>query len=208
MQNVQQKRRSKENLAILYIKPLGDTKKRMSIESNTTTNLSSRNESKNRINIEKIYEKKKTRFDNFGQEIKKGGKHKIVFADELHKVKTIDFDKNIIKKGNVNNKNNKRRNSFPKCKVEKKEKKEKIERCGIIKRNNSFDICKRYLKYHLKEFCISSISNKKPDKFINLDIIDFESTKKENKLNTYFFRKNIVVPDEDNVCCSCYCSIF
>ena len=154
----------------------------------------------NSIDLENASEKKKTRVDNFGREIKKGGKQKIVFADELYLVKTIEEGKN--KKGKKEA-SDKRRNSYPKIKNEKKCKDEKYKN---IKRCNSFDICKRYLINHnIDNFCYNQ---KKPEKFNNLDIIDFESTKKENKLNTYFFKKNIVVPDEDNVCCSCYCSIF
>ena len=154
----------------------------------------------NSIDLERTSEKKKTRIDNFGREIKKGGKQKIVFADELYLVKTIEEGKN--KKGKKEA-SDKRRNSYPKIKNEKKCKDEKYKN---IKRCNSFDICKRYLINHnIDNFCYNK---KKPEKFNNLDIIDFESTKKENKLNTYFIKKNIVVPDEDNVCCSCYCSIF
>jgi hypothetical protein len=154
----------------------------------------------NSIDLENASEKKKTRIDNFGREIKKGGKHKIVFADELYLVKTLEEGKNKKDKKEANNK---RRNSFPKIKDKKKYKDEKFKN---IKRCNSFNICKRYLINHnIDNFCYNQ---KKPEKFNNLDIIDFESTKKENKLNTYFIKKNIVVPDEDNVCCSCYCSIF
>ena len=154
----------------------------------------------NSIDLENASEKKKTRVDNFGREIKKGGKQKIVFADELHLVKNIEEGKN--KKQDKNENNKKRRNSYPKI----KNKKAKDETYKAIKRSNSFDLCKRYLINHnIDNFCYNQ---KKPEKFNNLDIIDFESTKKENKLNTYFFKKNIVVPDEDNVCCSCYCSIF
>ena len=115
-------------------------------------------------------------------------------------MKTIEEGKN--KKQDKNENNKKRRNSYPKI----KNKKAKDETYKAIKRSNSFDLCKRYLINHnIDNFCYNQ---KKPEKFNNLDIIDFESTKKENKLNTYFFKKNIVVPDEDNVCCSCYCSIF
>lgn len=221
MQNDNQEKRPEENLIILQEKSNRNNKNRQSIDSNnSSTFYSPRNRAKtfhkmkrniaalykltfidfNSIDLENASEKKKTRIDNFGREIKKGGKHKIVFADELYLVKTIEEGKNKKDKKEANNK---RRNSYPKIKKEKKCKDEKYKN---IKRCNSFDICKRYLINHnIDNFCYNK---KKPEKFNNLDIIDFESTKKENKLNTYFIKKNIVVPDEDNVCCSCYCSIF
>ena len=204
MQNDNQEKRPEENLIILQEKANRNNKNRQSIDSNNSSTFDSpRNRAKtfhkmnrniaalykltfidfNSIDLENASEKKKTRVDNFGREIKKGGKHKIVFADELYLVKTIEEGKN-----------------------KKDKKKYKDEKYKNIKRCNSFDICKRYLINHnIDNFCYNK---KKPEKFNNLDIIDFESTKKENKLNTYFIKKNIVVPDEDNVCCSCYCSIF
>jgi hypothetical protein len=221
MQNDNKEKRPEENLIVLQEKSNANNKNRHSIDSNnSSTFYSPRNRAKtfhkmnrniaalykltfidfNSIDLERTSEKKKTRIDNFGREIKKGGKQKIVFADELHLVKTIEEGKN--KKQDKNENNKKRRNSYPK----NKNKKAKDETYKTIKRSNSFDLCKRYLKNHnIDNFCYNQ---KKPEKFNNLDIIDFESTKKENKLNTYFFKKNIVVPDEDNVCCSCYCSIF
>jgi len=221
MQNDNQGKRPEENLIILQEKSNRNNKNRQSIDSNNSSTFDSpRNRAKtfhkmkrniaalykltfidfNSIDLENASEKKKTRIDNFGREIKKGGKHKIVFADELHLVKILEEGKNKKDKKEANNK---RRNSFPKIKDKKKYKDEKYKN---IKRCNSFDICKRYLINHnIDNF---GYNKKKPEKFNNLDIIDFESTKKENKLNTYFIKKNIIVPDEDNVCCSCYCSIF
>ena len=221
MKNAQKEKRYKEDLAILREKFLGNICRRLSISSNDSTCSTPRNKLNalyksgkefaalyrltyldfTSLDLDETFEKKKIRIDNFGQEIKKGGKHKIVFADELQKVKTLESIKYQNKKENIDN--NKRSNSFPKCKGEIKAKNEKEKN---IKRNNSFDISKRYLVNHLNN--IDLISNKKPNKFNNVDIIDFESTKKENKLNTYFFKKKIVVPDDDKACCSCYCSIF
>ena len=221
MQNDNKEKRPEENLIVLQEKSNANNKNRHSIDSNnSSTFYSPRNRAKtfhkmnrniaalykltfidfNSIDLERTSEKKKTRIDNFGREIKKGGKQKIVFADELHLVKNIEEGKN--KKQDKNENNKKRRNSYPKI----KNKKAKVETYKTIKRSNSFDLYKRYLINHnIDNFCYNQ---KKPEKFNNLDIIDFESTKKENKLNTYFIKKNIVVPDEDNVCCSCYCSIF
>ena len=137
-------------------------------------------------------QQKKKRVDYFGKEIKKGGKHKITFADELY---FVDKDKN--------NKDNKmlRNNSFSNYLSENKK---IFEFLKSNKRSNSFDISTKYC-YGINNFYFFK---RKPSKFNNLDIINIESTKKENKLNTYFFKKNLVLGDEDNVSCSCYCNIF
>ena len=60
------------------------------IPSTYRTNLS--NAQKNAINI--IVEEPKKRKDNFGREIKKGGKHKIAFADDLRIIKSLMPDNN------------------------------------------------------------------------------------------------------------------
>lgn len=209
MQDAQSEKRDKENLTIIRDKFLGLLKKKFTLE-NSSPYSSPRNRAKvsyrieqgftalckltyidfTSLELEQTSDKKKTRIDNFGQEIKKGGKHKIVFADELERNKLKD--------------KNKRRNSFPKLKEKNGKKEKKNER----KRNNSAGVGKRNL---IKKFYnIYNLNNGKAklDKFKNVDIIDFQSTKKENKLNTYSLKKNIVVSDEDNVCCSCYCLIF
>ena len=77
-----------------------------------------------------------------------------------------------------------------------------------IKRNNSFDISKKYKdNYFYNKFSLNN-SKAKPKKFISVDIINVESTKKENKLNTYFISKDNIFKDVGDVSCSCYCSIF
>ena len=138
-------------------------------------------------------QKKKKRVDNFGKEIKKGGKHKISFADELY---FVDKDKN--------NKDSKmrRNNSFSNYLSENKK---IFEFLKCNKRSNSFEINKnKGYKY------INSIINnrKKCKKFNNVHIIDFKSTKELNKLNTYLIKKKSQFEDEDKVSCSCYCNIF
>ena len=221
MQDDNKGKRPKENLIVLQEESNADNKNRQSIDSNnSSTCYSPRNRAKtfhkmnrnfaalckltfidfNSIYLERASERKKIRIDNFGREIKKGGKHKIVFADELHLLKTAEENKN--KKTDKKDINNKRRNSYPKIKKIKN----KDEKYKSIKRSNSFDIGKsKLISHNIDNFCYNK---KKREKFNNLDIIYFESTKNENKLNTYYFEKNIVVQDEDNVCCSCYCSIF
>ena len=138
-------------------------------------------------------QQKKKRVDYFGKEIKKGGKHKITFADELY---FVDKDKN--------NKDNKmlRNNSFSNYLSENKK---IFEFLKSNKRSNSFEIN----KYKGYKYINSIINNrKKCKKFNNVHIIDFKSTKEENKLNTYLIKKKSQFEDEDNVSCSCYCNIF
>lgn len=138
-------------------------------------------------------QQKKKRVDYFGKEIKKGGKHKITFADELY---FVDKDKN--------NKDNKmlRNNSFSN---DLSENKKIFEFLKSNKRSNSFEIN----KYKGYKYINSIINNrKKCKKFNNVHIIDFKSTKEENKLNTYLIKKKSQFEDEDNVSCSCYCNIF
>ena len=77
-----------------------------------------------------------------------------------------------------------------------------------IKRNNSFDISKKYIDNHFYNKFSLNNSKTKPTKFISVDIINVESTKKENKLNTYFISKDNIFKDVGDVSCSCYCSIF
>ena len=154
----------------------------------------------NSLEFERNFEKKGRRTDNFGKVIKKGGKHKIAFADELpftlpkYKIKRSQSDRNNI--------NNKRRNSMPMFI------RYKSEILKSIKRNNSFDISKKYIDNHFYNKFSLNNSKTKPTKFISVDIINVESTKKENKLNTYFISEDNIFKDVGDVSCSCYCSIF
>ena len=53
--------------------------------------------------------------------------------------------------------------------------------------------------------------NTKPKKKYNeafVQIIDVENLKKENKINTFSIKNRKVLAEEENVCCSCYCSIW
>ena len=222
MQNVREERRFKENVTILKKRLMKKIGSNLTINTNQSTTISSpRNEKRtpykkekdfaalyrltfidfNSIDLEKDSEKKKIRTDNFGQEIKKGGKQKIAFADELNFVK-IDEYEDIKDKKSKNNKN-KRKKSF-----NENMESNNSEKIKSIRRFNSFDISNKFLmKYFYKIYNIIN-SKSKPDKFNNVDIIDIESTKKENKLNTYYLKKNINFQDEGNVSCSCYCNIF
>ena len=224
MQNVQKEKRPKENLTMLKKSLFEKMQKKLTIELNNSSTLCSpRKNIKTFNHLEKDFpalykltfidfssidldqtsEKKKTRKDNFGRKIKKGGKQKIVFADELDFVKPMKLDGKKINE-EKNDKKYKRRITNIESKEEKNKKKEKNELFKKFKRSNSFDISTKNC-YGINNFYFFK---RKPSKFNNLDIIDIESTKKENKLNTYFFRKNLALGDEDNVSCSCYCNIF
>ena len=41
-----------------------------------------------------------------------------------------------------------------------------------------------------------------------VDVINVECIKKETKLNTYIVKKTINEEQEQDTCCTCYCSIF
>jgi hypothetical protein len=228
MQNVGEERRFKENLTILKNKILNNLSHNLSINTNQISTFSSpKNKNRrisqkendfatlfkltfidfNSIEKENYSKKKKTRMDNFGQEIKKGGKQKIAFADELDYVKSENDENTNNKKknsGDGDNKN-KRKNSFSSLYSKYKNNEKNINKIKNIKRNNSFDVSCNYRLKHIYKIIINKAKSKK---FNNVDIIEIESTKKENKLNTYYFQKNINLSDEENVSCSCYCAIF
>ena len=152
-------------------------------------------------NLTNIYiEEQKKRRDNFGKEIKKGGKHKITFADDLDIIKSLSPEKgkkNIIRKSMRFNSN------FPSKNV-----KYSLPEIKQIKRSNSFINDRSSLKniiYNILK--IKTKSNKKfKENFVY--IIDVENLKKENKLNTFSIKNRTALAEEENVSCSCYCSIW
>ena len=54
---------------------------------------------------------------------------------------------------------------------------------------------------------ISKIKTKKFKKF-NVEVINIENMKKETKLNTFAVKNRMAAAEEENVSCSCYCSIW
>ena len=177
--------------------------------SNNSTNSSPRNSIQNLSNLEKDFPaicrltfmgfnlselKKKKRLDNFGKEIKKGGKHKIAFAYEIP----------FIKNENNDNKIYKRKYSFCGKIINNKIEYEIFEN---NKRSYSFEKDKKCVYKNINNIIINN-GKSKSKKFNNVHIIDFKSTKEENKLNTYLIKKNMQFVDTDKVSCSCYCSIF
>ena len=217
MQNVSQRKISSD-LALLHNNINGAFLKKISnsvfktpnikqYSSDNSTTFSPRNSGLVFSNIEKefpsiyrltfmgfkSFEKKKKRFDNYGEEIKKGGNHKIVFADEL------DFVKKERK-----NLHQRIKSSFSN---DGKNNEENCEYFKNIKRSNSFEINTKFVYKNINPI-INGNNKEKSKKFNNVDIIDFKSTKEENKLNTYFFKKKMEFTDEEHVSCSCYCCIF
>ena len=151
-----------------------------------------------KYSIKKNSEEEPTsRKDNFGNEIKKGGKHKIAFADELNIIQSImPMDK---KKNSKNNriyspsKNLGKRSNFPIMRIRK--------RASTIN-NSRTSVMKSLLNITKKN------TNKKTQLEGPLvDVINVECIKNETKINTYSIKNRIIEGQEQEVCCTCYCSI-
>ena len=149
----------------------------------------------------KFMEDTKIRKDNFGREIKKGGKHKIAFADDLDIIQSLTPDNNnnckYISRKSFRIKDNsplKLRNS--------------LSNIIKIKRSNSLKNDRSSIKKIIYNISKSKTKTKKKFKNSIVDIINVEKLKEENKLNTFFMKKRIINSEEENVCCSCYCSIY
>jgi paraquat-inducible protein B len=159
----------------------------------------------NMLEFEKIDEeeiKPNIRKDIFGREIKKGGKHKISFADDLDIIKSLLPErKNVIEHKSshkineiITKKNSPSKNSelaLPEIKT--------------IKRANSFTEGRISMMKNV--YNISKIKTKKFKKF-NVEVINIENMKKETKLNTFAVKNRVAAAEEENVSCSCYCSIW
>ena len=159
----------------------------------------------NMLEFEKIDEeeiKPNVRKDIFGREIKKGGKHKISFADDLDIIKSLLPECKIViehksshKIGEILQKENSPSKNLTYALPEIK----------TIKRSNSFT--KGKISMMKNVYNISKIKTKKFKKF-NVEVINIENMKKETKLNTFAVKNRVVAPEEENVSCSCYCSIW
>lgn len=148
-----------------------------------------------------IFQKQKVRTDNFGHEIKKGGKHKIAFFDDLrivNSLKPIDNSPNDSNK-KVKNKrfslNKNRKNILLSIRTKKRSNTLVCDRSSMMK--NVYNMSK-----------IKTKSTKKFKKFF-VDIINVENLKKETKMNTFSVKnRKLPLAEEENVSCSCYCSIW
>jgi len=159
----------------------------------------------NTLNIQKdlsdiSIEGQKKRKDYFGREIKKGGKHKIVFADDLDIIKSLAPE---IKSERHCQKINKLRRSSP-----LKNNVFSLPSIIATKRSNSPSNSRLCLMKNI--YNISKIKTKSKKKFKEsiVQVINIENLKEQTKLNTFSMKNRIAMPEEENVSCSCYCSIW
>lgn len=152
-------------------------------------------------NFTNIYlEEPRVRRDNFGREIKKGGKHKIAFADDLDIIKSLTPENpnvcDIRKRRRINSssKNLNFKNSLSKFKE--------------IKRSNSFNRDRSSLIQSIYNISKQKRKSKKKLKGSFVHIIEVEKLKIETKLNTFSVKNKVNFAEEENVSCSCYCSIW
>ena len=141
----------------------------------------------------------KVRKDNFGNEIKKGGKQKIVFADEIKVAESLKDINNKNPKNNKKKKNSMQLND------------EFLSITGGNKRS--------YTPKNSRDLLIKSIYNiykysKKNKIFVDFLVneIKIECNKKETKMNTFAVKKRNIFKtnseEEEQVCCTCYCTIW
>jgi len=140
--------------------------------------------------------KPNVRKDNYGKEIKKGGKHKITFADDLKLIQSL--------MGNESLRNSAKKPKFfslsktlkdiilPITSSSKRSNTYKNNRTSTLK--NIYNIFKKNLK-NKRKLCMPLVN-----------VINIQCIKEETKVNTYFFRNKTA--KEEQVCCSCYCSIY
>ena len=149
-------------------------------------------------------ERPKKRKDYFGREIKKGGKHKICFADDLDIIKSLTPEVNIVNNNKNSNTLNNNRKSLHLC-----ERKYSLPEIILKERSNSSNNVKSCLIKNIYNITkIKTQLNKKFKESI-VDVINIENLKQETKLNTFFVNKNkTAIPEEENVTCSCYCLIW
>jgi hypothetical protein len=138
------------------------------------------------------------RIDNYGKEIKKGGKHKIAFADDVKIMQSLmgisPLEEKLGKNQNLSPSKSERERSNPII--------EKIRRSNTMK-NNRESIIKNIYNMMIKQNLV-----KKKTGMPLVSVINIESQKKETKLNTYLVKNNNKIAEDEQVCCSCYCSIF
>ena len=152
-----------------------------------------------KYSIKKNLEEEPTsRKDNFGNEIKKGGKHKIAFADELNIIQSImPMNKNKNRKNNriySPSKNLGTRSNFPIMRTKKRASTIINSRTSMMK--------------SLINMTKNNTNKKRQLEGPLVDVINVECTKNENKLNTYSIKNRIIEGNEQETCCTCYCSIF
>ena len=151
--------------------------------------------------LNNIYaEEPKKRKDNFGREIKKGGKHKIAFVDDLDIIKSItpeNVHQYISKKSGKLVNLSSTKNIIASLPIIKE-----------IKRSNSCKNDRAIMMKNIYNILKTKTKSKKKFKESFIHFIDVENLKGETKLNTYSIQNRMILSEEENVCCSCYCSIW
>ena len=209
--NIKQKRFIFSNILNININDFSNTIETSfhtaSSKKNILFNIENENENKNKnkLNLKKNLNilfsqdelnKHNVRKDNYGKEIKKGGKHKITFADDLKLIQSL--------MGNESLRNSAKKPKFfslsktlkdiilPITSTSKRSNTYKNNRTSTLK--NIYNIFKKNLK-NKRKLCMPLVN-----------VINIQCIKEETKVNTYFFRNN--THKEEEVCCSCYCSIY
>lgn len=153
---------------------------------NNLTGTSNKRYSKeidNNINKNDICENNQIRRDIFGEEIKKGGKHRVSFADNAQILKSrMKF---------IQNRHSVQFNDSPNNR--------KVKKMGL--RKSLIDL--RNLKY--QKYIGSENSSKKIAKLV--EIIDIQSYKSFNKINIEYPKENNF-ENQETVCCSSSCCIY
>lgn len=153
-------------------------------------------------NFTNIYlEEPRVRKDNFGREIKKGGKHKIAFADDLDIIKSLTPENpnvcDIRKRRRINSSSSKNLNFKNSLNILKE-----------IKRSNSFNCDRSSIIQSIYNISKQKRKSKKKLKDSIVHIIEVENLKSETKINTFSIKNRANLAEEENVSCSCYCSIW
>ena len=138
------------------------------------------------------------RKDNFGNEIKKGGKHKIAFADDLKLIKSL------MENDSRRNNTKKTQNFSPSKSVEKRV----PPLIRTVKRSNTFKNNRTSTIKNIYKIFKNNLNNAKILCEPLVNVINIKCIKEETKTNTYIFRNNIKSAEEEQVSCSCYCSIY
>lgn len=152
---------------------------------------------KNDIFLNGEENKNHARRDNFGNEIKKGGKQKIAFADEINVVNSLMRFKN---------KNAPNQRKIKKYSSSKNLNEEIPVFIGQKRSHTPINSRSSMIQYFFNIYKRNENNKKNLEEFL-VNVIEIENLKKETKLNSYSIKKNINI-DDDNVCCSCYCFIF
>lgn len=178
------------------------TSRTASSQNYSSSNFQFLNEKKINNQKQKIQslkgEIKRKRRDNFGNEIKKGGKQKIAFVDDIKMMHFTQYD-------NIKNNSKKRRKEkySPSLNFQKKE----LPKIETIGRSHTFISSYSFKMKNIYNIAKMKLNEKKSLEGHLVDVIKVESTKKENKINTYFVKNRNNNGEEQDVFCSCYCSI-